>query len=82
MTSEQWVKQLEPYVQPEALSTLRTIDPRNISSTAVKGDPVLASTTGTVAQVDVQTDTDKIRVVVLKIAEGTWRVRSYDKAPS
>jgi len=80
MTSEAWAAQMKDYAQPELMDRLKSVDPQNIRASSVKAAPVLVDKTDTVVTADVQTDKDTVRVVVLKLADGTWRVRSYDQA--
>jgi hypothetical protein len=80
MTSRQWVEQLRPYVVPEYVVELASVDPANVPATAVTGPAAVVSATATVVEVNVPTDGGVVHLVVLAQHDGTWRVRSYDLA--
>lgn len=82
MTSHQWAAQLAPLVVPEYLATLEPVDPGTITASAVTGDPTVHTSSPTVAEATVPTDAGVFRLVLLAQPDGTWRVRSYDRAVS
>lgn len=81
-TSQHWAAQLAPFVVPEYLATLESVDPGTIPATAVIGNPTLRTMSPTVAEATVPTDAGLLRLVLLAQPDGTWRVRSYDRAVS
>jgi hypothetical protein len=81
-TSQQWAAQLAPFVVPEYLATLESIDPSTIPASAVTGPPTVHPTSPTVAEATVPTDAGALRLVLLAQPDGTWRVRSYGRAGS
>lgn len=78
MTSKEWVAQLTPFVVPEAVVVLESVDPANIPATQVTGQPVVTAESPSLVEVDVPTDGGVLHLVVLAQPDGTWRVRSYD----
>ena len=81
-TSRHWAAQLAPFVVPEYLATLESVDPSTIPASAVTGDPTVHLTSPTVVEATVPTDAGLLRLVLLAQPDGTWRVRSYDRAAS
>lgn len=79
MTGPQWAAQLAPFVVPEYLAILESVDPSTIPATAVTGDPTIRTTSAAVAEATVPTDAGAIQLVLLTQPDGTWRVRSYDQ---
>jgi hypothetical protein len=81
-TSQHWAAQLAPLVVPEYLATLESVDPSGIPANRVTGDPTVHPSSPTVAEATVPTDAGALRLVLLGQPDGTWRVRSYDRAAS
>jgi hypothetical protein len=81
-TGQQWAAQLAPFVVPEYLATLESVDPNTIPATAVTGDPTIRTTSAAVAEATVPTNAGALQLVLLTQPDGTWRVRSYDQATS
>ncbi len=83
MTGQQWAAQLAPFVVPEYLATLESVDPSTIPATAVTGDPtIIRTTSAAVVEATVPTNAGAIQLLLLTQPDGTWRVRSYDPATS
>jgi hypothetical protein len=82
MSSDQWVAQLTPYVVPEFVVLLESVDPTNIPATAVTGDPIVTAESSSVVEVDVPTNGGVVHLVLLAQPDQTWLVRSYDLAAS
>jgi hypothetical protein len=78
MTSKEWVAQLTPFVVPEAVVVLESVEPANIPATQVTGQPTVTAESPSIVEVDVSTDGGVLHLVVLAQPDGTWRVRSYD----
>lgn len=80
MTGQQWAAQLAPFVVPEYLATLQSVDPSTIPATAVTGDPTIRTASAAVTEATVPTNAGALHLVLLTQPDGTWRVRSYDQA--
>jgi hypothetical protein len=78
MTSKEWAAQLIPFVVPEAVVVLESVDPANIPATQVTGQPTVTAESPSIVEVDVSTDGGVLHLVVLAQPDGPWRVRSYD----
>jgi hypothetical protein len=78
MTSTEWAGQLTPFVVPEFVVELESVDPANIPATRVVGPPTVTAASPTIVEVDVPTDGGVLHLVVLAQPGRTWLVRSYD----
>jgi hypothetical protein len=78
MTSKEWVTQLTPFVIPEFVVELESVDPANIPATRVTGMLAVTAESPSIVEVNVPTDGGVLHLVVLAQPDGTWRVRSYD----
>jgi hypothetical protein len=78
--AEQWLAAVTPYVMPESVVELRSVDPANIPATRVTGPAVTTATSPSVVQATVPTDAGAITVVVVQQPTGQWLVRTWDHA--
>lgn len=79
-TAEQWLEALRPLTTQEYLGVLATVDPVAIPATRVTGapEPVQVATDSVMAEV--RTDALTLMVLVVRTADGGWRVSGYDRA--
>lgn len=77
-TSEQWRAALTPYVVPEMVQALASVDPGNVPASKVTGRAKKVSQDGPHASVGVPTDAGQVRVVVLRQHDGRWLVSEWE----
>lgn len=75
----QWLEQLRPYTTDELLPELRSIDPANVPTAQIVGEPRTVSTSPSSAEVDVPTTGVVVRLLVVSTPAG-WRVAGYQRA--
>lgn len=80
MTGQQWAAQLAPLVVPEYLAVLDSVEPDTIPDTEVTGEPAVTSRSSAMVEATVPTNAGGLDLVLLAQPDGTWRVRSYDRA--
>jgi hypothetical protein len=78
ITSQQWLAGLKPFTTDEYLAVMATVDPANVTATAVTGPPVAVSATASSVEANVPTDAGDIAVRVIATQQG-WRVSFYTK---
>ncbi|WP_199441496.1 hypothetical protein [Umezawaea beigongshangensis] len=78
-TNETWLDGLEPYTSEEMLPQLRSVEPANVPATRVTSIPSVVASFSNRVEVDVTTDGPKLRVTVVKGADGQWVVHQYDE---
>lgn len=74
---EDWINEAAPYVVPEMVQALESIDPDNVPATKVTGKPRKLSQDGPRANVGVPTDAGPVLVVVLHQPDGRWLVSEW-----
>lgn len=79
ITNEQWLEGLRPYTTKEYLPVMSTVDPANIPSTKVTGEPSAASSFSKSVKAIVPTDGVRLLLTVVRTDEG-WRVAHYEQA--
>ncbi|MGH3999675.1 MAG: hypothetical protein ACRDTJ_19700 [Pseudonocardiaceae bacterium] len=79
ITSARWVEQLRPYTTDELLPELRSIDPANVPTAQITGEPRTVSSGPSSAEVDVPTTGVVVRLLVVSTPAG-WRVAGYQRA--
>lgn len=79
VTARQWLDGLRPYTDEEYLGVLEGVDPANIPSTRVTGDPKPVEVRERSVEVEVPTDALTLRLLVVDTADG-WRVAGYQRA--
>ena len=78
ISNEQWTAQLVPLTTDEFLPQLRTVDPANIPSTVVTGQPQPTKSTASAVEVDITTDGATLHLTLIATPAG-WRVSAYDR---
>jgi hypothetical protein len=78
MTNEEWVAQLRPLTTEEFLPQLTSVDPVNIPSTAVVGQPEPVSSSAGAVEATVATDGALLRLTVIATESG-WRVSAFNR---
>lgn len=79
ITTEAWLDGLEPYTTREFLPTMSTVQPANIPSDDVTGDPRPVSSFAKSVVAIVPTDGPDLRITVVNTDYG-WRVGNYERA--
>jgi hypothetical protein len=79
VSAQQWVGGLRPFTTDEYLGVLSGVDPANIPSTRVTGEPRATRVAARSVQVTVPTNALTLDVLVVLTDDG-WRVAGYDKA--
>jgi hypothetical protein len=77
-TAQQWLEGLRATTTEEYLGVLTGVDPVNIPSTRVTGEPRPVRVAARSVQVEVPTDALKLLVLVVDTESG-WRVAGYDR---
>jgi hypothetical protein len=78
-TNETWLEGLKPYTSEEMLPQLRSVEPANVPASRVTDIPSVVASFSNRVEVDVTTDGPKLRVTVVKGADGQWVVHQYDE---
>lgn len=78
-TAQQWIDGLRPTTTDEYLGVLSNVDPGNIPSTRVTGEPRAVRVASRSVHVEVPTDALTLLVLVVDTEAG-WRVAGYDRA--
>lgn len=78
VTAEQWLDGLRPFTTDEYLGVLSGVDPANVPATKVVGEPRAVRVAARSVQVEVPTNTVRLRVLVVATEDG-WRVAGYEK---
>jgi hypothetical protein len=77
-TAQQWLEGLRPTTTQEYLGVLSGVDPANIPSTRVTGEPRAVRVAP--RSVEVEVPTDALTLIVLVVdSENGWRVAGYDR---
>jgi hypothetical protein len=77
-TAQQWLEGLRPTTTQEYLGVLSGVDPANIPSTRVTGEPRAVRVAH--RSVEVEVPTDALTLIVLVVdSENGWRVAGYDR---
>lgn len=79
ITSETWLEGLEPYTTREFLPVMSSVDPANIPSEKVTGEPSAVSSFTKSVVAMVPTDGPDLRITVVDTDYG-WRVAHYERA--
>lgn len=79
MTNEQWTAQLAPFTTEEFLPQLASVDPANIPSTEVTGQPKPSRSTTSAVEVDVPTDGATLHLTLVSTPNG-WQIAAYDRS--
>jgi hypothetical protein len=77
-TAQEWLDGLRSTTTDEYLGVLSGVDPDNIPATRVTGEPRPVRVAARSVQVEVPTDSLKLRVLVVRTEDG-WRVAGYDR---
>jgi hypothetical protein len=78
-TSEEWLEGLKPYTDEEYMVELATVDPANVPSTEVTGDPEATESFTNSLTVSLPTDGVTLSIKLIATPDG-WRVISYEEA--
>lgn len=78
-TSEKWLKGLKPYTDEEYMVELATVDPANVPSTEVTGEPKATESFTNSLTVSLPTDGVTLSIKLIATPDG-WRVISYEEA--
>nr|WP_222132459.1 hypothetical protein [Pseudonocardia sp. C8] len=79
ITPEQWLAGLRPYTTDEFLGVLGGVDPANIPASRVTGPATPTRAAPKSVEVEVPTDTLRLRILVVDTDAG-WKVSRYDRA--
>lgn len=78
ITSEEWLKGLEPFTDEESMVELASVDPRNVPSTKVTGPPEATKSFTDSLTVTLPTDGVTLSITLISTPDG-WRVTSYEE---
>jgi hypothetical protein len=79
VSSEQWVAGLRPFTTEEYVPVLAGVNPDNVPSTQVVGEPRAVRVAPRSVQVEVPTNAAILSLLVVSTEDG-WRVAGYDRA--
>ncbi len=79
ISSARWIEQLRPYTTDELLPELRSVDPANVPTAQITGEPRTVSSSASSAEVDVPTTEVVVRLLLVSTPTG-WRVAGYQRA--
>lgn len=73
--ADRWIKDLRPWLTPQAAEDYSYTDPANVPATKVTGTPkVIPTDSATLARVHVPTDAGTYLVVLTRADSATWKV--------
>lgn len=78
-TAAQWLDGLRPFTTDEYLGVLSGVDPGNVPSVRVTGEPRAVRVAPRSVRVQVPTDALTLLVTVVETDDGSWRVAGYDR---
>jgi hypothetical protein len=73
-----WVEQLRPYTTDDLFPQLQSINPANVPTAQITGQPRTVSVAEDSAEVDVPTTAVVVRLLLVSTPAG-WRVASYER---
>ncbi|HKR48018.1 MAG TPA: hypothetical protein VJT72_00295 [Pseudonocardiaceae bacterium] len=79
INSARWAEQLRPYTTDELFPELGSVDPANVPTAKITGEPRTVSFSASSAEVDVPTSVVVVRLLLISTPTG-WRVSGYQRA--
>lgn len=79
INSARWAEQLRPYTTDELFPELSSVDPANVPTAKITGEPRTVSFSASSAEVDVPTSVVVVRLLLVSTPTG-WRVAGYQRA--
>jgi hypothetical protein len=78
VTNAQWLDGLRPFTTEEQLTEMNTVEPANIPSTRITGEPAAVESFTSSVKVKLGTDAGDLLVTVIETPDG-WRVAYYEQ---